>query len=134
MEAMKAFISLDGNRLSQNDVNLPSIRLPARPMCLSSIKFVGMINPTIVLSFEFILGRSRSRITMSPECLDENLPFLLGLELQKYGFFFRGDNIDNFFFQPLLIFSRKLAYPDFFCLERKDKSHGQENEEDVPFH
>ena len=63
-----------------------------------------------MLFLEFVFDRVRSGIAALPKSLDELLALFIGLQLQKRGAFFIGNDVGNFFFQPLLVRSGKFFF------------------------
>src|ERR1700690_1295418 len=64
---------------------------------------VGVGDPSIILFFEGILSRIGVWIAPLPELLDELFALFVGLKMDESAAFFRGNDVNHVFVQPLLI-------------------------------
>ena len=71
---------------------------------------VGVRNPPVVLFLKGVFRRIGIGIAPLPELLDELLPFFVGRKVQESVLFFRGDDVDDVFVQPLFILGIELAF------------------------
>ncbi len=88
-----------------HDVNPAAIRPP--PWNARGEAFIGVGDPAVVLFLEFVFHGVRRRIASLPECLNELLALFIGLQLQECRALFAGNDVRDFFIQPLLVGSGK---------------------------
>src|SRR5208282_701202 len=84
-----------------HDVNAAAVGLPARNA--GSIVFVGIGDAAVVFLFEFVLGAAGVGVAPLPERLDKLLPLVVSAELLEGRPLLRGDDVRDFFAQPLLV-------------------------------
>jgi hypothetical protein len=69
---------------------------------------IGVDNPSIMLSFQFVIRGAWRRIPLPPESFDELVSFSVGIKMKKNVFFRFCDDIDDFLLKPSLVDLRKI--------------------------
>ena len=75
---------------------------------------VGVSNAAVVFLFEFVFGAAGIRIAALPEILDKCLALIVGGKFLKSGALLVGDDVRDFFAQPLLI-GVSISFRIAFC-------------------
>jgi len=84
-------------------VDAAAVRFPAGKRSRPAVVRVGEIQPAVVLLLELVSRRLGKGVAMLPKSLDEDVPFLVGLELAEDLSLVGRDDVDGFFIQPFFI-------------------------------
>jgi hypothetical protein len=79
---------------------------------------------------ELVLRSARSRVPMLPEGLDEDVPFLVRLELLEDLTLFGRDDIADILFEPEAVLLREAGFAFFLIGEERQAYRGGQKEED----
>ena len=79
-----------------------------------------MSEPPVVLGVELVLDGRSVRIAFSPERFDEPRARLQRLDAEKRFPFGIGDDVDDFFFEPLAVLGREAIEP---LVSRQRREH-----------
>src|ERR1022692_1736762 len=97
-----------------NDVNASAIRLPAGDS--RSVMVVGVSDAPVVLFLELVLFGVRSGVAPQPELLDELFALFVRGEAMEGGLLLIGDDVDDVFVQPFLVWGFQLFAQFFVAL------------------